>query len=184
MRSKLAVIISLLFLATPAFAQAQSSGNAQQEPLSSNDKEFLNFAAEDNHAEIESCLLAENKAVDLAVKAFTRLMVDDHVQIASRLASIVNQENYQPPNGIGEEGQKTMSELKGQSGNTFDQQFMQHQITDHEHDLQRFAEIQSQTQNARVRQFASETYPILQQHLALAKAVEKSLGQQNKRALR
>ena len=111
-------------------------------------------------------------------------MVDDHVQIASRLAALAKVEGTEAPNGIGDEGQKTLSELKDLPPGKFDRQFMQHQIKDHEHDLQRFKEIQSQTQNSRLRQFASETYPILQQHLGLAKAVDKSMGAQNRRASR
>jgi hypothetical protein len=58
------------------------------------------------------------------------------------------------------------------------------QIEDHEHDFLRFKEIETQTKNERVRQFASETYPILQQHLAPAKAVEEALGGERRKASR
>ncbi len=172
-----------LFAAAPAFAQ-QNAEPAQQQTLSSQDRDFLRFAVQDNHAEIESCLLAENRAADFAVKAFTRLMVDDHVQIASRLAALMNAEGFEAPVGIGREGQETMSKLEGLHGKDFDRQSMQHQIEDHEHDLKRFDGIQAQTQNARLRQFASETYPILQQHLALAKSVDTSMAEMKKRASR
>ncbi len=172
-----------LFAITPALAQ-QNAEPAQQQHLSSQDRDFLRFAVQDNHAEIESCLLAENRAGDYAVKAFTRLMVDDHVQIASRLAALMNAGNFEAPVGIGREGQETMSKLESLHGKDFDRQFMQHQIEDHQHDLQRFDEIQAQTQNARLRQFASETYPILQQHLALAKSVDTSMSEASRRAAR
>lgn len=178
MQSRFALVLILIFSVTPAFAKMQEEGHK----ISSADKDFITYAAQDNHAEIEACLLAENRAADDAVKAFTRLMVDDHVQIASRLAAMTNVEGTEAPNGVGEEGQKTLSELKEQPAGKFDRQFMQHQIKDHEHDLQRFKEIQSQTENSRLKQFASETYPILQQHLALAKAVEELLGAQSRRA--
>lgn len=178
MHRALPILSVLIFSVVPAFAQMQEN----EHKLSSQDKDFVTYVAQDNHAEIEACLLAENRAADPAVKAFTRLMVDDHVQIASRLAALTNAEGTEAPNGIGEEGQKTLSELKDLPDGKFDRQFMEHQIKDHQHDLQRFQEIQTQTQNLRLRQFAAETYPILQQHLALAKAVDQSIEAQNKRA--
>lgn len=92
MRSKL-MVAALVFLATPAFAQTQASA-APAQPLSSQDKQFLSTAAEDNHAEIEAALLAETKADNLAVKAFSRLMVDDHTMIASHFALLANAENF------------------------------------------------------------------------------------------
>ena len=57
----------------------------------------------------------------------------------------------------------------------FDGRFMLHQIKDHERDLQRFKEILLETQNASIRKFAKQTYTILAQQFALAKAVDGSL---------
>ncbi len=184
MQRTLHLAIPLLFLAMPIAAQAQLSEQPAHQPLSSADKDFLTYAAKDNHAEIEACLLGENKAVDQAVKAFSRLMVDDHVQIASHLALLANTEGFEVPNGIGQEGQETMSKMQALEGKNFDRQFMQHQVTDHEHDLQKLRQIESQTQNNGVRRYVWETYPILQQHLALAKAVASAIDEQSKRAAR
>ena len=52
---------------------------------------------------------------------------------------------------------------------------MHAQVDDHGNDLKRFEEEQSSTQNGNMRQYASETRPILAQHLDLAKAVQMSL---------
>jgi putative membrane protein len=183
MHGRLLFAFLFFFAAWPAFAQ-QASLAGQQQNLTSQDKDWLKYAVEDNHAEIETCLLAENRAISLAVKAFTRLMVDDHVQIASRLAALLNEENFEAPNGIGKEGHDTMSKLEALHGSQFDHEFMQHQIKDHEHDLQKFKDIEAETKIPRIRQYAAETYPILHQHLELAKAVEASLSESNRRASR
>ena len=77
--------------AVSASAQSQAAAPTQtdkQQGLSAEDKRFLRYAAEDNQAEIGICLLAEKRAQSNAVKAFARLMVDDHVQIESRLAAL------------------------------------------------------------------------------------------------
>jgi putative membrane protein len=91
--------------ASMALAQGKTPGdNARQQPLSEQDKQLLSYAAEDNQAEIQLCLLAEEEANDLALKAFARLMVNDHVGVESRLAALANGERTELPNGNGDEG--------------------------------------------------------------------------------
>jgi putative membrane protein len=155
-------------------ALAQQSGA----PLAAADQKFLNYAAEDNQAEIQLCLVAEKRALDPALKAFARLMVDDHAGIESRLAALGNEMQAGLPDGVGKEGQETASRLQPLQGREFETEFMKAQIKDHSNDIEKFTQQQKSTQNERIRQFASETIPILQQHLALAQAVEKQLGSQ------
>jgi putative membrane protein len=82
------------------------------------------------------------------------------------------------PDGVGKEGQETASKLQPLQGREFESEFMKVQIKDHSNDIEKFTQQQNSTQNERIRQFATETIPILQQHLALAQAVEKQLGSQ------
>lgn len=70
------------------------------------------------------------------------------------------------------------------SGVNFDRKYMQFQIKDHEQVLQQFRNAETQTKNAGVRRFTMETYPILEEHLALAKAVDSSLSEASRRAAR
>lgn len=186
MRPQLLVtsIISLLF-AVPAFAQGQIGG-ASHGPQSANsgqpsqqDRQWLDYAATDNQGEIQESLLAEKKAHSPAVKAFVRLMVDDHVQVESRLAALVNGQSVSVPNGPGQKDAKIISELEPVSGPQFDQQFMHEQIQDHSDDIRKFSDEIKMTQDPDIRRFAIETLPILQQHLALAKAVDASLSESN-----
>lgn len=62
------------------------------------------------------------------------------------------------------------------TGSSFESAFMQAQIKDHSNDIETFSDEARSTQNTRIKQFATETIPILQQHLALARAVEAQLG--------
>ena len=161
--------------ALPVLAQSsQSAARPEPQPMSQQDKEFVSYAAEDNQAEIALCLLAETKAESPAIKAFARLMVDDHTEIESRLAAVANAEKSGLPEGIGDEGKKTHDKLEPLNGREFEREFMQAQIEDHANDLKRFDHQASTTKNEAIRQFASETGPLLEQHLALAKAVRTS----------
>jgi putative membrane protein len=178
MNATTAAITTAIFIASAAAASAQSgtpSDDARRQPLSDEDKQFLSYAAEDNQAEIQLCLLAEKKAHDLALKAFARLMVNDHVGVESRLAALANGEQIELPNGNGEEGDKTLSKMQSTKTADFDNEFLKAQIEDHANDVKKFSDIEKTTQNKGVKRFAAETLPILQQHARLAKAVKSSL---------
>lgn len=175
------LIFSTVFvvLAGPAMAQSQTpvaappgqSGPAVTGP----EKDFLNYMATDNQAEIQSCLLAEKRAQNLAVKAFARLMVDDHVAIESQLAAVANAQGVQLANGLGSEGDATMAKMKTVSKAGFDSAFMQHQVEDHTDDVQKMQHELEVAKNPEVRALVYTALPVLQQHLQLAEAVQSSL---------
>jgi predicted outer membrane protein len=184
MRGMIPFVFSCLVAARGAFAQTQDRESAAGQPLSAGDKDFPACAAEDNRAGIEACLPAGNRAATYALKAFARPMADGHGQIASRLAALASAENFDPPTGAGEEGEKTMAELTKLGAANFDRPFMHHRIEDREHGLKRFEEIQARTRKGRVRHVAAETAPVPQRRLALAKAVETPPAGRAKRASR
>ena len=181
MRVTFAALAFAAALALPAYAQ-NASGPApsskspnDQTGISQQDKQFLGYAAQDNQAEIQTCLIAEKQAQAPAVKAFARLMVDDHVQIESQLAATASAEGVDLPNGVGQEGQKTMSRLEPLRGQEFDREFLKDQVKDHSHGIQRYDDESHASRNDTVVHYVNETLPILKQHLALAEAVQASL---------
>jgi putative membrane protein len=161
-----------LMAAPPASAQQQGAASGQQ--LSSQDKNFLDFAAQANQQEIRLGVLAVTKAEQPATKAFGRFMAQDHIELESQLAALVNAEHVEVPNGIGQEGRQMMQKLQSLNGLQFDREYMQGMVQGHTKVIQRFEEAASKAQNPSVRRLAAESLPILQQHLALAQAVEAS----------
>lgn len=153
--SKLASGLALIGLV--AFSPAHGQQQAGNESLGDKDQQFMNYAAEDNQAEIQLCLLAEKRATNPALKAFARLMVDDDVAIESRLAALANELHADLPNGIGKEGQETRSKLAPLTGNGFENAFMKAQIKDHSGDIQKFSDEAQSTQNTRIEQFAKDS---------------------------
>ena len=175
MRRVVAPFLIIAALAGPAPAQ---SPNVPQ-GLSQDDRNFLDFAAQDNQAEIDLCLLAQRKATSPAVKAFARLMVHDHVAVESRLAVLADAERVSVANGIDKEAQERQSRLQALEGDAFDRAFMQAQIEDHAHDLDQFR-AQAATTNPGVARFAAESVAMLVQHhelaLMIAAALERGGG--------
>lgn len=167
---RLAGVIGLMTL-TGSMMLAQSAGQA----LSPQDTKWLTYAAHDNQGEIRICLLAEKHSQNPAVKAFARLMVADHVEVESQLATVADATGAQLPDDAGQEAQQTLSKLQPLRGSEFDREFMSKQIEDHSNDIKKYrGELQS-TQNQAVQRYAALVLPILEQHLALAQAVQKQL---------
>jgi putative membrane protein len=156
-----------LLIATPVFAQQGSSA------LSQSDREFLDFAAKVNQSEIQGGLAAEKKADAPAVRAFARLMVLDHMELESQLAAIAMENGVQLPSGPSEQAKQEMA-----SGPKFDTTYMQDMVQGHEHAVERFKSEKDQAQARPVQAVVTATLPILQQHLALAQAVQSEIQNQ------
>ncbi|GAB0116253.1 DUF4142 domain-containing protein [Acidisoma sp. 7E03] len=159
-------------LAATCFGLAAQAAETPHSPqLSGADADFLRYAAYDNQAEIDLCLVAEKKAASPAVQAFARLMVDDHVQVESELAALANAEQFETPNGMGPDGQKTYDTLSPLGGQSFDTAFLKDQVEDHGKDIKRFGDEAANTHDPGIRRFAQLNIAILTQHRDLAKAV-------------
>lgn len=161
-----------LLIATPAAAQQGSSA------ISHNDKEFLDFAANVNQSEIQGGLAAEKKADAPAVRAFARLMVLDHMELESQLAGIAAENGVQLPSGPSEQAKQEMANLQNMSGSKFDTTYIQEMVQGHEHAVQRFKSAKGQAQAGPVEAVVVGALPILEQHLALAQAVQSGIQNQ------
>jgi putative membrane protein len=176
------VVAAALLVAGPAFAQNASQRNPPQNSqlqLSEQEQQFLNRTAQENTAEIRSALLAQEKAQDPAVKAFARLMVDDHTSIANQLGALFEAEHRTPTAGSGEEGQQMMSKFESAKGQQFDTTYMQAQVEGHQKMMSQFQQEEGNAKSAAVRAFLTMTLPTVEQHLALAQAIESSLQGKN-----
>jgi putative membrane protein len=169
-----AVLFALvpLLIAGPTLAQ-QGFGIINQ-----NGKEFLNFAAQVDQSEIQGGLAAEKKADAPAVRAFARLMVLDHMELESQLAAIATANGVQLPNGPSEQAKEQTATLQKMSGAKFDAAYMQHMVQGHEQAVQKFKSESDQAQSRPVEAVVSATLPIIEQHLALAKAVLSEINNQ------
>ena len=183
-RTAFAALLLSATMCAPALAAPGLAAPSLAATLDQTDQQFLQYAAHDNQGEIRICLTAEKKAQDPAVKAFARLMVNDHVQVESELAAAVDGNGASLPDDIGEDSRKTLSRLEPLEGAAFDRAFIAAQIEDHGHDIQRFTQEQQDAKDQAVQHFAALTIPVLQQHLALAKAVQAQVqggqGQQTR----
>lgn len=171
-------LISLIVTVAPAIALAQ--GNAVGENSGQSGAQaphrFLAMVAQDNRAEIISGLMAEQKATNPAVRAYARLLVDDHAAVESDLAQLAQAQSLKLPAGMNEQGRQTMEQLRGLSGAEFDRQFIQNEIKTNSDGMPQFQNAANSETNPGIATYAKLAMAVQQQHLDLAKAVQAQLG--------
>ena len=98
------------------------------------------------------------------------------MQLESQLAGIATENGVQLPSGPSEK--QEMANLQNMSGSKFDTTYMQEMVQGHEHAVQRFKSAKGQAQARPVEAVVVTALPILEQHLALAQAVQSGIQNQ------
>ena len=168
-----------VFLLSCSFA-ALAQNATHQSPSAksgSSDSQFAIKAAQGNMAEVALGKLALQNAQSDDVKKFGQRMVDDHSKAEQDLEGIASKNNWTLPgevNAMQKGEQQRMEKLKGTE---FDRAYMQMMVKDHVKDVAEFRkEANSTSANSDLRDYAKRTYPVLDDHLTNAKAVNDSLS--------
>jgi putative membrane protein len=138
------------------------------------DKKFVKDAALGGLTEVELGKLAAQKGSSDAVKQFGQKLVDDHTKANDELKQIASTENIQVPDTLDSKHQSRVDKLSKLSGPSFDKAYIKDQVKDHEKDVKEFQSEAQGGSDPNVKQFASKTLPVLQQHLSMAKDLSKS----------
>lgn len=156
--------------------QAGQPGAATGGNGGSSDQQFLTQAAEANQGEIDAALLAEQRSRNPSVIAFARLMINDHNLMAAKLAQVATVEGVTLQDQASGVAQKQQQSLQAGKSDNFDKNYMQQQIMDHQAVIQQFQTEAANTQKGSMAaDLAKLSIPTLQEHLALAQAVQAQL---------
>jgi putative membrane protein len=151
-------------------------------PAKVDDKKFLKEAALGGMTEVELGKLAAQKASSEDVKQFAQKMVDDHTKMGDQLKQVASKDNITLPDALDSKHQSQINKLSKLSGADFDKAYAKEQLKGHQSDIKDFtAEAQSGT-DPNVKAFAASALPTLQQHLELAKNLNKSEKNAGKQA--
>ncbi|MCU1236166.1 MAG: outer membrane protein [Candidatus Solibacter sp.] len=132
--------------------------------LAQDDKTFVMNAALGGMTEVELGKLAVQKASNESVKSFGQKMVDDHSKINDDLKAVAAQEKIDIPVSLDSKHQATVDRLSKLSGAAFDRAYVRDMVKDHDQDVMEFKKESQSGQNAAIREFATRTLPILQEH--------------------
>lgn len=144
---------------------------AQRGPvLASQDRDFLERAAQGNNGEIATGGLVHGRALRAEVVQFGEMMVTDHRAANAQLGGIARRYSIALPTSLGEH-QAGYDRLISRSGDPFDDEFARVMIGDHQQAVLLYQGAVASVVDPLLRQYAAATLPKIQAHLAHAKTL-------------
>ena len=172
----LAGVLALLPVAVQAQDASQHMDNGANKMMKSADTHFAMKAAQGGMAEVKMGQLAADKASNPDVKAFGQQMVDDHTKANDQLKSIAQGEGMTLPGDVNQKQQAMYDRLSKLSGADFDRQYVKGMVMDHQEDVKDFQKEANSGKNEKIKSFASQTLPTLQQHLDKIKSIQSKMS--------
>ncbi len=146
------------------------SGSAAS--LSSSDKDFMKDAAEGGLAEVTLAKLALTKVSRPDLKMFAQQMITDHSKANDQLKQVAGSKNYKLPTGPGLKNDALKTRLQVLSGQDFEMAYINAMVDDHKNDVQEFQKESESGTDSDVKSFASQTLPILKEHLDMIASIQ------------
>ena len=174
-RSALAIILAavLAFVACKPLQEAhpqQTQDAPSAATLASQDRTFLERAAEGNNGEISIGALAEGRTMRREVLAYGVMMVNEHGAANAQLAAIARAKNITLPSSPGEH-QKGFDQVVNLRGSEFDEKFLRVMIADHQQAKLLYSDEISSGVDPQLREYAASMLPKIEAHLAQAEAL-------------
>ena len=175
----------LKFVTAMAAAWA-ASGAALATP---NASDFRHQAMASDAFEIASSKIALGQSDNSKVKAFARLMIEDHTKTTAHLltGSGMSKADVDSKIAPGSDGKHKANDLIDQShadmldklgrekGKDFDSDYMSDQVSGHKDAVSLFEDYVHHGDNRSLRHWARKTLPTLEAHLSKAQGIDKRL---------
>lgn len=149
----------------PAAPAAQAMSNA----------DFAQTVANSDAFEIQSSELAAQRGSRQEVKDFAAMMVRDHSATTQQLTALAPQINLTPPTPqLDATHQGRLDSLRGQTGEGFDDAYLDAQVEAHENAVRTFESFVSGGEPGPLRDWANTTLPKLREHLQQVQTLENA----------
>ncbi len=149
-------------------------------PAPMTDANIMAKLAESDSMEIEEGKVARDKAKSADVKAYAKMMIDDHTNMkkeGSELAKRLNITPVPPANDAsGSAMAAAMESMKNADAAAFDRMYIDHAVMDHQKVLDDLAAMESQAQNDAIKALIQRARPTVQKHLDRAKEIQGKMG--------
>jgi putative membrane protein len=135
-----------------------------------------------NTAEIQVSKLAARKAASPAVKRVAAKLAADHAKNREEERALAQKLNITLTPAAGAETSAAdstalPSDIQGKTGRDFDKAFVEHEIKDHEDNIQKIqTQLLPAASNPEVKAYLQKTLTAMQGHLASLKQVQQQLG--------
>lgn len=146
-----------------------TTSQTSQTPL---DAEFANMAAQGGEAEIQMANLALQKSQNKNVQKFARQMVKDHTKSGNKLEKLATKKSLTLTKTPNADQMQMMSQLQQASAAEFDMMYLRMAgVESHQAMETLFTNQASNGTDAELKDFASDTLPTVQKHLAMAQTM-------------
>ncbi len=152
-----------------------SAKESKKDKLAGPDMKFMREMAQANLAEVQAGKMAASKASSSEVKKYGQHMVDDHSKALSEARSLAKAKGVQAPSQPKKKHQDAMKKLQQAKGESFDKQFMQQMVKDHEEALKLHQDAAKNAKDPQLKAQAEKSVPVIQKHLEEAKSIVSSL---------
>jgi putative membrane protein len=151
----------------------QAAADSQAAQVS--DAQFVQTVANSDAFEIQSSELAAQRAARQDVKEFAAMMVRDHTATSQELRQLASQLNLTAPTPQLDAAMSSrIDSLRGQSGEAFDDAYLDAQVNAHEQAVNAFENYVSNAPAGPLRDWANTTLPKLRTHLTQVQNLENA----------
>lgn len=160
-------------------AGTRNTESKKDDKVARGDRKFIEEAAASGMFEVQAAQLASTRASDPNVKSFAGMLVDHHTKANQELAELAKAKGVElaaaPPRAM----RRDVEKMGKKQGQEFDTDFVRTVgIKAHEKDIKLFEKAGKDLKDPELKSFASKTLPTLQEHLAMAKKLPQSGGEQ------
>ena len=154
--------------------QSHSGAPAANQPNLA-DRNFARAAAAGGLAEVELGRLAAHNGQSQDTRQFGQRMVNDHSKANEQLKELAAAASIPLPNAPGPEDEAIRERLDKMQGDAFDRNYIRSQVTAHQETVQLFEYEIGTGQDSQLKTFASQTLPVLMEHLEMAQTINARL---------
>lgn len=145
------------------------------------DQAFLRQAAEIDLSEVDLAQLAKQNATTDQVKQFAQRMITDHTSNLQTLKDLAAREDVTLPDQLSTKNTDLYGRLTKLSGTSFDHAYINAMVDAHTQAVALFKKEAQTATNSSVRNYASQTLPVLEEHLKMAHQDAVQIGATSRR---
>lgn len=144
---------------------AERIGEAKS--VSPSESQFVQDALKAGRQEVEMGQMALRQSSSSAVKEYAQRLINDHGAANRKLERFAKEYGISAPDSG--PNKSIMDRFTNLSGPTFDYEFAQQMVRDHEDAVSKFESAQRTATNPDMRAFIASTLPTLREHLSQAR---------------
>jgi putative membrane protein len=156
-QKRILLAASTIALSSPALATSHPHG-----------LDFLHHAIEGDNSEIELGAMAAEHGANPRVRAFGRMLHQDHSQHRAEAAALAKRMHSFVPRSLSAEAIREKGKLSRLRGGDFDREFARYMVDDHRKDIGDYEDEANFRDKPALTSMAEKTLPTLQKHLATA----------------